>query len=350
MAHFSLVFVGVAAAIVLFAGAAVAYLPSITVTQTSQTTQTYQGLGSVGSEKGLVLGAVVNSSVVAPGQPVSIQVWEKNTLDSKNNVSAANGWLVANLATGPCGTLNMPFGFKIFAGYFDKLSANLNSTSGIQYYPPGTYYCPLLLHVGWYQFSPLSTNATLGGFCNPEPCGISLPMNTTVAINGEYVASSKTLTPLAPGIYTVVAGDEWGALLFFYFTVTSAGQNGSAIIPAGTTMTVSSSYDCVAGSTQFQFAAQDASGLSGGFKAGGPGVTLYVATTQQASNLLEGHPSQWEYSSGLQKSVTFSISLPQGSYVIWFEGADLNCGAQLVMPLEMLSQINVTQSFVLTPV
>jgi hypothetical protein len=353
MTHVSLVFVGVVTAIVLVAGATVAYFPLANVTSTASTTRSttsnQQGNAETGSKDALVLGAGANASVVSSGQALSIRIWERNTLDSENNVSSAKEWLVEGLSLGPCENFNMPFGIKIMAGYYTESSANLSSASSIQYFQPGFYACPALFNVGWYLFSPLSTNATLGGFCTPEPCGISWAMNGTVTISGEYVGGSTTRTPLTPGLYTIVVGDEWGAYVFLYFSVTSAGQNGTVLIPTGTSVTVSSSEDCVAGNFHLAFATRSSSVLTGGFAAGGQGVTLYVATSQQASNLFEGHPSQWVSSTGLEKSATFSVPLSQGDYVVWIEGADLNCGAQIVIPLEILTQVNVTQSFVLTP-
>ena len=85
--------------------------------------------------------------------------------------------------------------------------------------------------------------------------------------------------------------------------------------------------------------------LTGGFSAEAPGVTLYVATAQQASVVFQGHPSSWMYSTGLQNSSRFAISVPAGTYVIWIEGANLNCGAHIVMPLERLTVVNITEAF-----
>jgi hypothetical protein len=348
MTHISVVFIGVGIAMVLVVGATVAYLPLATV-PTTTSTSTHQNTGESGSKDGLVLGAGVNASVLSPGSALSIQVWEKNTLDSVNNVSASNDWPVTGLSLGPCGTFSMPFGIEVLAGYHTGASQNLSLIQGVQYYQPGVFFCPVILNPGWYLFGPQSTDATLGGFCSPEPCGTSSRLNTTVTITGEYVGGSPSPTPLAPGLYTVVVGDEWGALLFLYFSVPSSGHGGTVLIPAGTNITVSSSYDCVASNFQLSFAVGNSSVLTGGFTAGDQGVTLYVATTQQASNLSEGHPSQWVYSTGLQGSATFSVSLSQGNFVIWIEGADLNCGAQIVMPLEVLTHVNITQSFTLTP-
>ncbi len=128
---------------------------------------------------------------------------------------------------------------------------------------------------------------------------------------------------------------------------TSSG--GLTVLPAGTVIKVSSSFDCVAGHYSLNFTLPERSALTGGFKAGAPGVAAYVATAQQAASAFQGHPSDWVYSTGLVNSSHIGLSLSAGSYVLWIEGADQNCGSGIVMPLEVLTQVNITESFVVTP-
>ena len=129
----------------------------------------------------------------------------------------------------------------------------------------------------------------------------------------------------------------------------TSSKNGTGperiVLPTGTTLKVSSSYDCVAGHYEVPLVAQGYSVLSGGFNAGTPGVTVYVATAQQASTVFQGHPSTWVYSTGLSRSANFTVPLDSGSYVVWIEGGDENCGATIVTPLEQLTVVNVTQAF-----
>jgi len=121
------------------------------------------------------------------------------------------------------------------------------------------------------------------------------------------------------------------------------------ILPGDTIFNVSSSMDCVASHYSLNFSVPDQSTLAGGFTAGARGVTAYIATAQQAATTFQGHPATWVYSTGLVNSSQLSVLLSPGSYVVWIEGADLNCGASIVMPLEMLTQVNITQAFTLTP-
>jgi hypothetical protein len=124
---------------------------------------------------------------------------------------------------------------------------------------------------------------------------------------------------------------------------------GVIIIPQGTEYQVQSSYDCVAGSTNQTFSVTAASVLQGAISAGSPGVTIYVATVQEAGTTSMGHPAAWIYSSGLTNSTGFAVPLSAGSYVFWMEGADLGCGATVVMPLEQLTTVTVTQAVTLMP-
>jgi len=344
MAHIGLAFAVIVTALVLALGTGVAFFSPPAVTHVGTTLQT---TGKTGSEEGLVLGASLNSTDISPGQAVGLRIWEQNPASVPVNISAANNWSYQGLALGPCGSLDFPFGFKVLQGYYTASSPGLGSAQAVQLYAPGIYMCPAILSVGSYAIAPDSTNATIGGFSSPEP-RFSIALNETSQVRGEYMGSSTTESPLPSGTYTVVVGDEWGASMFLYFTVTSATSRESVLIPAGTTITVTSSLDCVASHFQLPFGA-DTSVLTGAFSAGGLGATLYIATQQQASNLTQGHPSQWVYETGPTNSTSFSVSLPQGSYVIWIEGANRNCGASISEPLEVLTQVNVTQAFALNP-
>jgi len=145
-----------------------------------------------------------------------------------------------------------------------------------------------------------------------------------------------------------------------YFVVASSGPGSSVTLPSGnpailvvlpgsTSFNVSSSLDCVASHYSLNLSLPGQSTFAGGFSAGRPGVTMYVATSQEAGTIYQGHPASWVYSTGLVNSSTFSVLLSPGSYVVWIEGADQNCGSSIVMPLEMLTQVNITQAFTTTP-
>ena len=337
-------FAGVAILAVLVVGAAVAFVPmNPTTTQPSSSTSTTLTTStSTSSTSNLVLRLVLNTSVVSQGGSVSFTMGEWNSLDAQNVVEASDAWQIGGLGVGPCGPTNYPFGFEVLSGYYNS-SAGLDSAQKVELYGPGPYFCPMILsNVSSYSFYPLSDRADVKGSCEQDPC-FTEDMNTTAVVRGNWSGSS--LEPLPPGVYTIVAGDEWGALLFGHFDVVSTEPGGTVILSAGTVIQVSSSYDCVAGHYSLPFNTGNETALSGGFAAEAPGVTLYVATLQQASVVYQGHPSSWVYSTGLQNESRFTVSITAGSYVVWIEGANLNCGAHIVMPLERLTTVNITEAF-----
>ncbi len=193
------------------------------------------------------------------------------------------------------------------------------------------------------------------------------PINNTAgeALTGtvfayEYKGSMpSSLTPVVPGdtyAFTFIAGFEDGSSASgtSYVTVgastsTSLGGGTIVLVQQGTTYQVQASYDCVAGHMSVPFNVTTASTLFGAIAAGSPGVTLYVATAQDAQSVSMGHPTSWVYTSGVTSSTSFNIPLGAGSYVLWTEGADLNCGATVVTPLEQLVNVTVTQAIGLTP-
>ncbi len=121
------------------------------------------------------------------------------------------------------------------------------------------------------------------------------------------------------------------------------------ILPKGAIFQVQSSYDCMAAHFAQPFNATTISHIEGGISATQPGVTVYISTVHEAQKIISGHPAEWIYSSGLTNSTSFRVLLDQGSYVLWTEGADLGCGATIVMPLELLTTVTVTQAIFLTP-
>jgi len=170
---------------------------------------------------GLSLSLSLDSTTYQPGQQVDIIVDEKNTLSQTNKINASEKWPVSGLGVGPCGTLNYPFGVAIFQG--DYTVANVSSATPLQIYEPGIYHCPMILTgISSYVFQPLSDTAAI--FQVPESdAAFTLEMKTEFepAPTGYWAsnAPNATLTNFEPGVYTVVAGDEWGALVVLHFKV-----------------------------------------------------------------------------------------------------------------------------------
>jgi hypothetical protein len=298
----------------------------------------------VRSTSGLNLSLSLGSTLVSPGQAVSIGIDEWNTLSTENTVPSASNWPLQGLTLGPCGTLNLPIGIEIAQGFYT--SSNISSAQPLRLSAPGVYFCPAMFSISSYAFEPSSDAAGVAGLCGSNQCFKENISSTTS--NAGYWTPASTFSNFTAGEYTVVGGDEWGALAILHFTVVEENSTTPVILPTGTTLEVSSSFDCVAGHYSLNFSAPEQSTLTGGFSAGTPGVTAYIATAQQAASTFEGHPTSWVYSTGLVNSSHFAVVISPGSYVIWIEGADQGCGSGIVMPLEMLTQVNITESFTLT--
>jgi hypothetical protein len=175
------------------------------------------------SVSGLELTLSLDSKTYQSGQQVGIDIDEKNTLSKTNTINSSSKWPVSGLRVGPCGTLNYPFGIEVFQGNYT--AANISSATPLQIYEPGTYTCPMILSdTSSYVFQPLSDNAAI--FQMSEPTAVfSMAMNTEFepAPTGYWASNDvgAAFTNFEPGVYTVVAGDEWGALVLVHFTVTS---------------------------------------------------------------------------------------------------------------------------------
>jgi len=174
---------------------------------TTETTTTAQ------SRNGLQLQVSVNAATVNPAEPLQINVSEYNTLATYNNVAAATNWGVNGLTIGACPNINVqPFGVAVFQGNYN--AQNISQGTPLELY--AAVPCAQLIRlITGYDFLPDSNNAAIipgGDLTSPTP------MSVTVTINGIYKQGFQ-LIPLSSGIYTLVAGDEWGSLEFLYINI-----------------------------------------------------------------------------------------------------------------------------------
>jgi hypothetical protein len=202
-------------------GAVFAYTRQVQIAAPAQTPTpaTFnQTSANTTSKNDLSLSLSINSTSLHPGDQISVTIDEKNTLTIENNVPAANGWPVQGLNVGPCGTVNYPFGISIVQEYYDTKS--VASVTPLRLYDPNAiYHCPdILAGITSYDFQPSSDNANIYTSYNSEP--LTIAMTAEVSAKGFWSPGSKsTFSNFTPGIYTVVAGDEWGALIVLHFIV-----------------------------------------------------------------------------------------------------------------------------------
>ena len=209
-----------------------------TVSQTAsssvQTSGTYTN-----SSQGLELRLSVNASPTGGSGNnaiVSIMASEYNTLATANNVSKAADWGLQGLSLGACGTTVYPFGVALYSGTYTD--GNVSQATPLQIHP--LVACPLMIRlVTGYLFQPASDLAVV---LPSDPNATATPMWANVTATAVYGMGNgaSTTSPLAPGAYTVAAGDEWGSVVVVHFTVVAGGSTSSIS---------SSSTSAAAGST-----------------------------------------------------------------------------------------------------
>jgi hypothetical protein len=137
-----------------------------------------------------------------------------------------------------------------------------------------------------------------------------------------------------------------------YSSSNSTASSATVILPEGATFQVQSSYDCLAShfAVPFNVTAAGAT-LQGRINASEPGVSVYLATAQQAQTTFQGHPEAYLFASSPSNSTGFLMGISPGaqSYVLWIEGTDMGCGASVVTPLEQMTTVTVPEAVTLTP-
>ena len=200
------VFVAVAAVIIVAALAS-----TLTVSPAGLSTTTAGGTSTYGtSPDGLQLTLQISNSQVQQGGTLMINVSETNTNSKPLNESAAGSWAVEGLRMSACYASVYPFGVAVYQGHLTK--DTLTPSDRLNLYP--LVPCPLLIrYVSGYYFQGASDVALVLPGTGP-----GIPMASGLAVSGNYTTGSSR-TSFSPGEYTVVAGDEWGSLVFLYFTV-----------------------------------------------------------------------------------------------------------------------------------
>jgi hypothetical protein len=195
-----------------------------TATPSASTLPSYIVSTAFDSANGLFLSLLVYAKTFQPGQGISVLIDEQNTLATANNVTASDNWSLKGLGVGPCGPVNYPMGVAIFQGNYT--ASNVSSAKPLQLYnPKGIYLCPVLVLVSSYSFAPSSDTASVFGSCgnsNPNPCLTDFKVSSEITVTGYWTwpnGQQPTFGNFTPGVYTLVGGDEWGALAVLHFVV-----------------------------------------------------------------------------------------------------------------------------------
>jgi hypothetical protein len=172
---------------------------------------------STSSTNGLSLSLSLGSTTYQPGQEVSIAVDEKNALSTINNVTATTNFSSEFMSGYTNDPSPLPFGLAVLQGNY-TLSNYSTVTPLIIYDPSKVYIGTQVVGPTSYSFQPLSDTAVLSGGNYNSSNG--LKMQYEINVNGYWPNNaSTTSTYFDPGVYTVVAGDEWGALVVLHFTI-----------------------------------------------------------------------------------------------------------------------------------
>ena len=173
----------------------------------------FQASVSLETGQSATLFLLVNSTSIAPEGHVNVTIWLKSTYPSINNVTAANQWSLppGYMWTRSC-TAGFPIGVGLMRGHYDQ--SNYSQGQLLRPNLPWTA-CPIsTTSPRWFAFEPGTPNAivNLGGTL--EHWTISTGV---IAGPGSFAGSGAG--GFSPGVYTVLAADEWGDVLTTNFVV-----------------------------------------------------------------------------------------------------------------------------------
>ena len=186
---------------------------------TTTTLNNFNGVNSASSSStnGLSLSLYLDSKTYQPGQEMSIVVDIKNTRSRTNDIPISNDWSYNQLASGQC-DMGLPWGIAVFQGEYTSSDFSAATPLALwNYNLIGP--CGIPLTNTAYDFNPFSDMATLVGGISSQKYSFAIDAEYTETGYWTGTAPNATQQNFDPGVYTVVAGDEWGALVFVHFTV-----------------------------------------------------------------------------------------------------------------------------------
>jgi len=203
--------------------------------------------GQVVGADGLRLSVSINSTRIAPGQSVSVDVSLFNTLSAVNTVPASNDWsfegvplalwpsCVTTVASASEDDFVTPAEAVVVQG--DYTVQNISAVADIHF----PFSCSEYTKLNDVVFQPRSSEANLTGvtiyaYDNNETSGPfqasasfvtsgywNLPSNSErlppPLINNQNPNLPPTTTAFVPGEYTVAISDEWGQNVILHFVV-----------------------------------------------------------------------------------------------------------------------------------
>jgi hypothetical protein len=142
-------------------------------------------------------------------------------LSQTNKISPVDNWPHPYLGIGPC-DLGYPYGIAIFQGYYTTLDFSAASSLALWDYSV-IVPCPTIIHPsGTSKFVSYVFKPSSDLFNDPSDPNSLYALNIEFNEAGYWTGDRPNIIhhDFEPGVYTVVAGDEWGALVALHFTVT----------------------------------------------------------------------------------------------------------------------------------
>jgi hypothetical protein len=184
---------------------------------------------TVGSVQGLTLTLSLDNVAYQPGQGVTVTLDEWNTLPVENVVATATLYGIRT-GLGGAAAASGPLGVALYKGHYVPGATQSTAMQLSLYnpYPYVMYLGPIPEMVNSYRFAPLNDMAvkvtenhilaTDSSILTELPTWPSAyPVRLQYTIN-QYWQGGEAVV-LTPGVYTVVAQDEWGATAVLNFTV-----------------------------------------------------------------------------------------------------------------------------------
>jgi hypothetical protein len=162
---------------------------------------------------GLTFSLVLNSTQLHRGQTINITAYATNIRLTPNNLTLAYDWAESWLGPG-WGNIDGCNSFanaEVFQGYYTESNVSLIQNGpgpyGLQLAWPSQYECGFMPGA-WSSFYPFQPRESRVGY-----------YFSTAGYYTSHDPSNAKFKLFDPGVYTVVAGDEWGQLVLLYFNV-----------------------------------------------------------------------------------------------------------------------------------
>ncbi len=178
-------------------------------------------------------------TTISPRENITLRIELQNLGTGALNRPIGDSWPVENgLVRGPSGNLSpqdgtyysgcfgyyYPYGFAVFMGNVSQ--ATIGSATPLAVYYPGVFSCPAIGGFDNYTIQANSDVAILTGPNTP----LNLTLFSSFSFSGYYTSGSNftanytnkdyQFSYFPQGVYTIVVEDEWGAVVYMYFTIT----------------------------------------------------------------------------------------------------------------------------------